>query len=188
MADQLSSDEILKAEFNYIANTAFQANEDRARVASFYVVTFGSFIAALVSGQFDVKSEQQNWVYWGFFGLFMALALMGLLTVIQLARLRLAWFDSVDAMNRIKEYYIAHSSDLADAFKWRNAQKPQKLKLNSVGFLLVLQVAILGGAAFGTGVFFAFRAISENVSLLPAILAGVMFCLGQFELYRFSLK
>jgi len=36
--DRLAND-FLVAEFNYIANAAFQANEDRARVSQFFFVT-----------------------------------------------------------------------------------------------------------------------------------------------------
>ena len=39
---KLNADEILKAEYGYIADTVFQANEDRSRVTSFYFVTVGS--------------------------------------------------------------------------------------------------------------------------------------------------
>jgi len=48
--DELST-EILAEEFEYIASTAGQANEDRARVASFYLVAVGSLVAALFSTQ-----------------------------------------------------------------------------------------------------------------------------------------
>jgi hypothetical protein len=50
--DVLNVDTILAAEYNYAAQTAFQANEDRARVTSFYLVTVGSFLAAILSTQF----------------------------------------------------------------------------------------------------------------------------------------
>lgn len=186
----LSPDEILDAEFEYIANTAFQANEDRARVASFYLVTFGSFIAALVSAQLNVPAGQESWIVWGFAGLFLALALMGLVTVMQLARLRLAWFESVQAMNAIKEYYLAHFPDLEKAIKWRGqpGSLPNKLKLNSVGFMLVLQVAVLGGASLGAGVFFTVQALSGPVWFLPAIVSGLAYFLVLLEAYRFGLK
>ena len=35
----LDVNDILIAEFNYIASTAFQANEDRARVSNYYLMT-----------------------------------------------------------------------------------------------------------------------------------------------------
>ena len=45
-------DELLAAEFDYIAQTAIQANEDRARVSSFYLIAVGSLVAALFGTQF----------------------------------------------------------------------------------------------------------------------------------------
>ncbi len=183
-------DEILTSEFEYIANTAFQANEDRARATSFYLVTFGSFIAALVSAQLESSPGQESWLDWGFFGLFLALALMGLVTVLELARLRAAWFGSVDAMNAIKEYYITRHPDLAEAIKWRSLPDtmPQRFKLTSVGFLMALQVAAWGGAALGAGVFFLVKAISGGVWFLPAIVSGIAYFLTLLEGYRLTLK
>ena len=47
----VSADNLLTAEYDYIAQTAFQANEDRARVSTYYVVTFGTLVGALFSLQ-----------------------------------------------------------------------------------------------------------------------------------------
>jgi hypothetical protein len=182
----LSRDEILKAEYDYIANTVFQANEDRSRVTSFYLLTFSSFIAAILSYQFD-KSLNGNWVDWGFFALFIVLAFMGLLTVLQLARLRLAWYESVQAMNQIKDYYIEHNDGLEKAFSWRGVTA-KKFKWKSVGFMLVVQVSILGGAALGAAIFFLVRAVSGNILFLPSIAGGTAFLLWQLDLYRNNLK
>lgn len=183
-------DEILTSEFNYIANTAFQSNEDRARATSFYLVTFGSFIAALVSAQLDLAPGQEAWLDWGFSGLFVALGLMGLVTVLELARLRASWFESVEAMNAIKEYYIARYPGLAEAITWRTQSDamPRRLKLTSVGFLMALQVAFLGGAALGAGVYFLVKAISGEAWLLPGIVSGVAYFLALLEGYRLTLK
>jgi hypothetical protein len=182
----LSRDEILKAEYDYIANTVFQANEDRSRATSFYLLTFSSFIAAILSYQFD-KSLNGNWVDWGFFALFIVLAFMGLLTVLQLARLRLAWYDSVQALNQIKDYYIEHNDGLEKAFSWRGVTA-KKFKWKSVSFMLVVQVSILGGAALGAAIFFLVRAVSGNVLFLPPIAGGIAFLLWQLDLYRNNLK
>ncbi|GAB4492971.1 MAG: hypothetical protein Fur0016_28880 [Anaerolineales bacterium] len=183
-------DEILTSEFKYIANTAFQANEDRARATSFYLVTFGSFIAALLSAQLDLAPGQESWLDWGFSGLFAALALMGLVTVLELARLRAAWFESIQAMNTIKEYYIARHPDLSEAIKWRSQSEsmPNRFKFTSVGFLMALQVAFLGGAALGAGVFFLVKAASGAAWLLLGILSGVAYFLALLEGYRLALK
>jgi hypothetical protein len=40
---KLNVDRILKAEYEYIAATLFQANEGRSHVASFYFLSVGSF-------------------------------------------------------------------------------------------------------------------------------------------------
>lgn len=185
----VAPDEILTSEFNYIANAAFQANEDRARATSFYLVTFGSFIAALVSAQLDLAPGQESWLDWGFSGLFVALALMGGVTILELARLRVSWFESVEAMNAIKEYYIVRYPDLAEAIRWRSqsGSLPRRFKLSSVGFLMSLQVAFLGGAALGAGVFFLVRAISGTAWLLPAIVSGAACFLALLEGYRLML-
>lgn len=188
MAEKLTSGDILIAEYNYVTQAIFQANEDRSRVASFYMITFGSFIAALITYRFDFAPEQQVWVLWAFAGLFLALASMGLLTILQLARLRHAWFEGLDAMNRVKDYYIANLPGLEKAFAWRSGSVPPKFKVTSVGFMLVLQVAILGGASLGTAFCFAILAASGSTWLLPAFLVGLAFCLLQIDLYRSMLK
>src|SRR5512135_278926 len=91
--EPLNANDILTAEFEYVAQTAFQANEDRARVTSFYLVTLGGFIAALLSSQMQNLMVPQ--VYWAFAALFGILFLASILTLLQLIRLREAWFESV---------------------------------------------------------------------------------------------
>ena len=85
---------------------------------------------------------------WAFVFLFFGLSLYGLLTLLQLARLRIAWFESANAMNRIKEYYLKHASlpDLEQAFAWRTGTLPPRLKVTSVTFLSALQIAVLAGS------------------------------------------
>jgi hypothetical protein len=183
-AGTLEPGDILIAEYNYVAQTAFQSNEDRARVASFYLVSFSSFIAAILTYQFNISLTRQELVNWGFAVLFLALTGMGLLTLLQLARLRVAWFESVRAMNQIKEYYIAHNKGLEKAFAWRNTSAPTKFKFNSVGFMLVVQVAMLGSTSLGTAVFFAVLAINGLFSLLPAFGTGIAFFFIQVWVYR----
>lgn len=167
-------DEILVAEFNYIAQTAFQANEDRARVSSFYVVTVGSLIVAILSTQFI--NVQVISVYLAFGYLFLFLALMGILTLLQLARLRRAWYESITAMNQIKDFYIQRNPgfDLEKAFAWRTATIPQKSKKNSISFLLSIEVCCIGAASLGTGLFFVLSA--EGITAwFWAVLGGLVF-------------
>ncbi len=62
MADKpkLNVEDILKAEFEYIAHTAFQANEDRARVSSFYFVSVGSVVAAILERAVRCRQPEER--------------------------------------------------------------------------------------------------------------------------------
>ena len=144
---ELTRDAILTAEFQYIAQSLFQNNEDRSRVTSFYLITLGSFLAAIFSST-QINALDPIKAYSAFAVLFAILAIMSLLTILQLLRFRVAWFDSAAAMNEIKRYYIVHftNQNLGQAFRWKPGELGPKFKLWSVGFLLAFQVAVLGGA------------------------------------------
>uniref|UniRef100_UPI0035B4C41A hypothetical protein n=1 Tax=Promineifilum sp. TaxID=2664178 RepID=UPI0035B4C41A len=51
--------QIIAAEFGYVAQTAFQANEDRARAWQYFFVTFATLIAALLSTQIEGIDQRQ---------------------------------------------------------------------------------------------------------------------------------
>lgn len=154
--------ELLIAEYNYIAATAAQSNEDRARVSSFYLVAVGSLVAALFSTQFLNNVFTPNLINLLFSILFLLLTLLGTTTILQLTRLRVAWFESLIAMDKIKEFIIARDKSLAGAFRWRIQNAPEFYKPNSVSFLQTVEVAILSALTFGTGVFFFQKGIQYN--------------------------
>ncbi len=140
------------AEFNYIAQTAFQAHEDRARVAEFFLVSFGTFIAALFSSQFSgIDPQLTNTV---FSILFIVVAFLGLLTTLELGRLRLAWMESVQSMNSMKDYLINKHPALAECFPWRTNTIPKSFKPWSVGFMKALQVSLLSGVSISAAITF----------------------------------
>lgn len=174
----MDSAEILIAEYNYIARTADQANEDRSRVSSFYLIAVGSLIAALFSTQFLSEMFDPNTVNIIFTILFFLLTLMGSSTIMQLTRLRVAWFESVVAMNHIKEFAIAKDKELAQAFKWRTKTLPDFYKVNSVSFLQTLEVAVLSALTFGAGVFFLQKSIQYNCETCNWALAISFGCLA----------
>ncbi|WKZ35414.1 MAG: hypothetical protein QY332_17520 [Anaerolineales bacterium] len=178
-----NKDEILKAEFNYIAETAFQANEDRSRFTSFYFVTVGSFVAAILGTQFE---PQQKNISIAFFILFTVLTLMGALTISQLARLRAAWHESVEAMNRIKDFYIKHNREIEPAFKWRRSTIPPTDKPRSIANLIAIEVAMLSSLTTGAAVYFLLSSLGET-GLVSWLIVGASFLLGwiaQWRLYK----
>ena len=148
---KLSKDDILKAEFDYISQSAFQSNEDRSRFTSFYFVTVGSFVAAILGTQFE---PQQSAISFAFFILFIMLTTMGALTVAQLARLRASWHEAVEAMNRIKDFYIKNNPEIDPAFKWRVSTIPPTNKRYSIANLIATEVIMLGALTTGAGVYF----------------------------------
>ena len=157
---------LLAAEYSYIAQTAFQANEDRARVSQLYFVTFGTLIAALVTTQLDNVDLKQVYPVFTFF--FLAIFVYGLLTMLQLARLRLAWVESVLAMNQIKAELVRSGLLDQSYFRWNQSTIPPAFKLNSIGFILALTVALLSGVALGSAA--AFYQLAQGAAAVPWLL------------------
>jgi membrane protein YdbS with pleckstrin-like domain len=184
---ELEPDPILTAEFGYIVQSAFQANEDRARVTSFYLVSVGSFIAAILGTQ--LLAEPQPVVYWSFGALFLFLAVLAVMTILQLVRLRRAWFESILAMNQIKDFYTRNVQrlNLADAFRWQTPTIPKMDKPNSLSFYLAIEVGLFGAAAFGAAYYFILLGFGW-ISWGPAIVLAALFLAGELFLYRRLLK
>jgi hypothetical protein len=182
--NQLKPDSILIAEFEYIAQSAFQVSEDRAKVSSFYLITVGSFFAAILG--VNIQTATPGDVYRGFAFLFLVLSLNSLITLGKLVQLRLAWLDSVKAMNAIKECYLKHfGKDIESAFLWR--KMPGKFRRNSISFMLALEVALLGAITCGTGVMFSGLSIGQQW-WIQAIVGGLVYLAIQIAAYRYGLR
>ena len=165
-------DELLAAEFEYIAQTAIQANEDRARVSSFYLIAVGSLVAAMFGTQYiDPKlfSMDANLM---FSGLFALLTLLGTSTVMQLARLRSAWYESALAMNQLKDYMVSQNRTLSQAFRWKTSTLPSKYKKDSVSYYQAIEVALISGLMGGAAAFFLQRGLIP-IDLVQWILSAV---------------
>ncbi len=170
---KLDHDKMLQAEFNYITNTAFQANEDRSRVTSFYFITTASLVAAILGTQFaetEIKS-----VSLAFSLLFLVLTALGSLTIAQLARLRAAWHESVQAMNKIKEFYIHENPNIAPAFKWRDKAIPPMDKPYSIANLTAIEVALLSALTSSAFIYFLMKFIGSINALGWALTVASFF-------------
>jgi hypothetical protein len=179
-------DELLAAEFNYIALTATQANEDRARVSSFYLVAVGSLVAALFSTQFFDPEKLTQTVRLMFSGLFLLLTFLGMSTVLQLAQLRAAWHESMRAMNQIKDFAMKQNPELAEAFRWKTSTIPRKFKKSSVSYYQALEVSLIGGLTFGAAIFFLQQVFLPVTMLtwLVCLLMGALAVYIQMALYK----
>ncbi len=181
---KLNTDEILKSEYNYIANTVFQANEDRSRVASFYFVTVGSLVAAILSALFSASSLKS--IALAFSGLFLVLTILGTLTLAQLARLRAAWHESAQAMNQIKDFYIENNKEIEPAFKWRTKTLPHTDKPYSIANLMAIEVAMLSTITSTASLYFFLTTLGEINLLGWAILTAALIAgfLAQWAWYK----
>lgn len=183
-------DELLAAEYDYIAQTAVQANEDRARVSSFYLIAVGSLVAAMFGTQFFEENFFSRTINIMFSGLFLLLTLLGTSTIMQLARLRAAWYESVLAMNQLKEYMVSENKSLVRAFRWTANTLPAKYKPNSVSYYQAIEVALISGLMFGAAMFFLQQAFGP-IGLLHwiiAVLLGGLAIYIQLRIYRRTIQ
>ena len=183
-------DELLAAEFNYIAQTAIQANEDRARVSSFYLIAVGSLVAAIFGAQYIDSTFLSIDVNILFSGLFVLLTLMGTSTIMQLARLRSAWYESALAMNQLKDYMMGQNQTLIQAFRWTTSTLPSKHKKDSISYYQAIEVALISGLMFGAAIFFLEQATLSlgSHSLIPAAVLGIASVFVQLYIYQRALK
>jgi F0F1-type ATP synthase assembly protein I len=183
-------DELLASEFDYIAQTAAQATEDRARVSSFYLIAVGSLIAAMFGTQLIGMKSLPATINLMLSGLFLLLTLLGTSTIMQLARLRAAWYESMLAMNQLKDYMIRENKTLAKAFRWQSSTLPPKYRTNSVSYFQAMEVALISGLMLGASMFFLLHAffIIGVLHWIMIILMGVLTMYFQLSIYKRILK
>lgn len=176
LAEQLDPDAILRQEFEYARATAIQANEDRTQVVNLYLILVGGVgsalfaLPALATRGVEVSREV-------FAAAFFLIGMLGWFSVLKLIRLRQAWHDSVLAMNRIKDFYVAYFPEIAPAFRWRTETIPVPGRLGTISFDLTMLVALLDSVAVGGGVHFLGLSVAH-------VAAAVLLCLlGQVGLY-----
>lgn len=179
---KLNTDEMLQSEFKYITQNAFQANEDRSRFSSYYFVTVGSFVAAILGSPSALGDKT---IALAFFVLFFTLTIMGSFTLAQLARLRAAWHEAVEAMNQIKSYYINHHKEIKPAFKWLKNIPPTN-KPYSIANLIAMEVAMLSSLTAGAGIYFLLTTLNgiNSISWLIIILGSVVNYILQMMWYK----
>jgi hypothetical protein len=179
---------LIVAEYQYIGQTAFQANEDRSRVSQLFFLTFGTLIAALYSSQLSPDRVDPGEVQRAFVVLFFTLLFFSLLTLLQLARLRLSWLESVRAMAVLKDAAAKDHTGLEAYFAWTLDERPAPLKLKSVGFLVAISVAWMGAlAAGGIAAFVGLLSHPEHVAWSSVLLAGALGFMALLSAYAIPL-
>lgn len=169
MKQTLDQNEILIAEFNYAKEMAFQANEDRIRIYSFYIASIGTLIASGILVDFDNKDHAAIWSL-----VFLTLSFWGFISLLKLARLRIAWFEAAKVMNSIKDHYIESNSKLGEVFLWTNRTLPKQDKIWTVAFLTSLIIILFNTIFNVLAAEFTLIAFDSKVSILAGIIIALI--------------
>ncbi len=146
---KLDPEKILELEFQYAQSTAEQAQDDRATIMNLYLILVGG-VGSIVAGL--AQMDKFEALRPAFAGVFLLLGITGFFILAKLVRLRQAWQDSAQAMNRIKEFYIARHPEIAAAFRWREKTIPPLGKLWTITFYLALLVTIIDSVSLAIAV------------------------------------
>lgn len=191
---------ILQLEYEYARETIEQATEDRRRVVEFYLLLaggLGSIALALVqldANRVPTVAQLDSIIGAGgrmpgivYALIFWAIGVAGVFTLLHLIRLRQAAHDSMNSMNRIKEFYVTRYPQLGEALAWRANTMPPLNRLGSITFLLALLVVLLDSLAVSAGVIFL--DVRTQLPLINiAAGAGVLMFLWQTLIYFWMLR
>jgi hypothetical protein len=104
--------------------------------------------------------------------------------------LRAAWYESMLAMNQLKDFMMSQNTDLAQAFRWKSNTLPPKYKTGSVSYYQAVEVALISGLMFGAAMFFLQQAYYPINVITWIVCAGLgaLTIYVQMLLYRQFLK
>ncbi|MEP7103969.1 MAG: hypothetical protein ABI721_04655 [Candidatus Dojkabacteria bacterium] len=183
MKEKLDPNQILIAEFEYAAQTARQANEDRGKVFELFLANiFTLFAAALLPNIFNFENRA-IYVF-----IFLGLFIFGLVSLFQLVKTRVAWKSSVIAMNKIKDFYVENNKDLARAFKWRMDNIPKANSKLAVIFAQGISIMVLNAMNITFIIYLllfqGFRLLYIPILVIPFFICFIM----QFIVWEKLLK
>jgi len=186
VGSELHAEEILKLEFEYARETAYQAQNDRTVIVNLYLILVGGVgslllaASSLGTGPLAIPSRSLSL-------LFAVLGVLGVLTLFKLIRLRQAWYESVRAMNTIKAYYQHLFPDLDAAFLWKTKSIPSPGKAWTITFILSAMVILLSSISVAIAMHFTELRSGDTEVLLDAIIFAAAF-VAQILFYFFQLR
>lgn len=189
----LRLESMLLEEFNYASVTAYQAQEDRARMFNLYLLLIGVLGSGLAAA-YQLGGGLKSYAGELSVALLLVAGFMGIAFFIKLVRLRQAWRESALAMSLIKEYYIAQFSasapEAARAFYWRLRTLPTGEKRTSTTAVVCGTVAMLGSLCFaGATVVLGLLVLPQwlgasEAATLPWAFAGIVFVVALILFFR----
>ncbi len=159
----MNKDTILEKEYEYIVQTTIQANEDRARVFEYFTAN----IVAIV-GSFTIFSTQKE-----LSALILILVIVfGFSSFLNIIKTRISWYESVVALNKIKDYYIESDKSLEKAFVWRTSTIPLPTKKFSISFIQSAFIAIMNSVNLALILYF--DGVHQAVILCAALIFALI--------------
>lgn len=188
----LDPEKVLGWEYEYARITACEAMATRQQVVNFFLMA----TAILGTGVMIVFDGDGRMPAWFGTALLWLLEAMGWLFFLQLVRLRQAWHQSVEYMNRLKMWYTSHTASveparLREAFDWQMHTLPRADKPFNVFHYSAMLIALVNSAVFSSGGLLlafepkegAFQFPSEFFVLVLVLLGVALFC---FHLRMYS--
>jgi 8-oxo-dGTP pyrophosphatase MutT (NUDIX family) len=173
----LKLDAMLLEEFNYAGVTAYQANEDRARMFNLYLLVVG-VLASGLGAIYQLGDKVGPYSAPLALALLVVTGILGIAFFMKLIRLRQAFRESLLSMSTVKEYYIKQFApqvpDVHTAFRWRLGTIVPGESFGTVTFVICATVALLGSLCFGAAAIIVYELVQRgNSSTLTAFPAGL---------------
>jgi len=171
----LKLESMLLEEYNYASVTAYQANEDRARMFNLYLLVVG-VLASGLGAIYQLGDKVGPYSSTLALVLLTITGILGIAFFMKLVRLRQAFRESLLSMSTVKEYYIQHFRlqvpNVEQAFRWRLSTIVPGESFGTVTFVICATVALLGSLCFGAAAVVVYELFlqgnSVQLSVLPA--------------------
>jgi hypothetical protein len=154
--------DMLLEEYKQAGKSALATLDDRTQLFNNYLFLTAGFAAAAFGAISQLSKD-------GTVERFMPLIILTLLIIgflgivffMQVLRLRLAYRQSVVAMDKIRDYYILQFQkavpDIARAFYWHQDLTPSSERLRSISFLIAYVIAFMDSLFLAGAVFLSYQ-------------------------------
>lgn len=168
---------LLIQEYIYAKESSMQAQRDRIILVNLYLAIFSVVSTFTLS-----LTTETNYYFFIVPFIFLALTLTGVVFIIQIARLRQSWIESITVMSKIKEFYTKKDKELKKYITWNSKTIPKPERIKTISFFAAVIISILSTLSF-----ILFLSII-NIMLVASILFGIALLISLLSAYYFILR
>jgi hypothetical protein len=147
-------DEFLLKEYDAAKELTFHIDELRARLTSYFITLSGVAVAAL---SFFLRSTERDGHERLTFGIivasFGAVAALGFVVVLIVARLRAVQLEHFRIINNVREWFLEHNVDAWNTVELSRKTLPANPNRKSGSYFWMAAIGGLGGLALGIGLY-----------------------------------